>query len=187
MTDRTNETDRAASEALGLCVVANVAQETDHGEGGLEIRAGLRHFAPGAKLWIAPPRWWNGHVTVAGRHRGNGRRYTTIVVQERFLENFRVGAVHSPALHRALGGGSWSAEEAERYVRYRAVPRLAAQVQWAGEEFLRYATAVTDPPPMELEHEGVTYHLAHFNARRARYSPLPPPVEPSPPSPPVGG
>ncbi|MGW3045851.1 hypothetical protein ACWC9T_38925 [Kitasatospora sp. NPDC001159] len=37
---------------------------------------------------------------------------------------------------------------------------------------------------MELEFEGATHHLAHFNANRARYSPLPPPAEPSPP--PIG-
>ena len=32
---------------------------------------------------------------------------------------------------------------------------------------------VTDPPPMELTRQGQTYYLAHFNARRAIYSPSP--------------
>jgi len=36
---------------------------------------------------------------------------------------------------------------------------------------------VTDPPPAELEDNGRTYHLAHFNAYRAIYSPHPPPPE----------
>lgn len=97
-------TDATGPELLGICVVANVAQETSHGEGGLEIRKGLRHFAPGAKVWIAPPAWGDGgeRVIVAGRHRGNSRRYMRIVIESRFLVNFRVRAVYSPALARAL-------------------------------------------------------------------------------------
>ncbi|MFI6846635.1 hypothetical protein [Kitasatospora sp. NPDC050467] len=170
-------------EAPGLCVVANVARETTHGEGGLEIRTGLRHFAAGAKVWIAPLRWGGPDVHVVGRHRGNGRRYTGIVVPRRFLENFRVATVHSPALLRALGGGPlWTAEDAESYVRFWGTPRLAAQVHVPGEPFVRRIRPVTDPPPMELEYEGATYYLAHFNANRARSSPLPPPAEPSPPA-----
>ncbi|MFJ9953367.1 hypothetical protein [Kitasatospora sp. NPDC091207] len=56
-------------QPLGICLVANVAQETSHGEGGLEIHQGLRHFAPEAKVWIAPPAWGDGgeSVIVAGR------------------------------------------------------------------------------------------------------------------------
>ena len=38
------------------CVVANVAEETAHGEGGLDIHQGLRHFAAGAKVWVLPPQ-----------------------------------------------------------------------------------------------------------------------------------
>jgi hypothetical protein len=40
---------------------------------------------------------------------------------------------------------------------------------------------VTDPPPMELSRQGRTYYLAHFNARRAIYSPHAPPAEPPTP------
>ncbi|MFB8167472.1 hypothetical protein ACFC60_05895, partial [Kitasatospora purpeofusca] len=67
---------------------------------------------------------------------------------------------------------------------YWGTPRLETQVEVEGTDCTRWAPPVTDPPPMELELEGRTYHLAHFNANRARYSPLLPPVEPSPP--PVG-
>ncbi|MFG2692739.1 hypothetical protein [Kitasatospora sp. NPDC048407] len=65
-------------EPLGICVVANVAQETSHGHGGLEIRRGLQHFAPGAKVWIAPPVWGDGgeRVIVSGRHQSNSRTGT---------------------------------------------------------------------------------------------------------------
>ncbi|WP_327001908.1 hypothetical protein OHA72_43310 [Dactylosporangium sp. NBC_01737] len=37
---------------------------------------------------------------------------------------------------------------------------------------------VPDPPPMELDVDGTTVYLAHFNHRRARYSALEPPTEP---------
>lgn len=37
---------------------------------------------------------------------------------------------------------------------------------------------VSDPPPLEVVRDGTTLYLAHFNYRKARYSALPPPVEP---------
>lgn len=177
-------------EPLGLCLVANVAQETSHGEGGLEIRKGLRHFAPGAKVWIAPPAWGDGgeRVIVAGRHRRNHRRYMRIVIERRFLTNFRVRSVYSPALVRALmelepgeeelgAGFLWAPEAAEMVARSWNTPTMEARV-----DGLPYwpSRLVTDPPPLELHLDGTTYYLAHFNARGARYSPEPPPAEPSP-------
>ncbi|MEV7598656.1 hypothetical protein AB0O91_14865 [Kitasatospora sp. NPDC089797] len=126
-------TEATGPEPLGVCLVANVAQETTHGEGESETRTGLRHFAPGAKVWIAPPAWGDGgeSVIVAGRHRGGGRRYTRIVIRSRHLENFRVSAVHSPAVVRALTGAApgeekefgarflWPPEQAESWARSR--------------------------------------------------------------------
>jgi hypothetical protein len=49
-------------------VVANVAGETAHGEDGLDIRQGLRHFVAGARVWVLPPQWGDGgtDVLVAG-------------------------------------------------------------------------------------------------------------------------
>ncbi|GAA2794527.1 hypothetical protein [Crossiella cryophila] len=44
------------AELLAWCVVANVAAETAHGPGGQESRQGLKHFAPGAKVWVLPPQ-----------------------------------------------------------------------------------------------------------------------------------
>ncbi|MFJ3791357.1 hypothetical protein [Kitasatospora sp. NPDC090091] len=131
-------TDAIGPEPLGICLVANVAQETGCGEGGLEIRQGLRHFASGAKVWIAPPAWGDGgeSVIVAGRHRGNSRRYTRIVIKSRFLVNFRVRAVYSPALVRALTEAEpgeerefgarflWPPEQAESWARSWNTPRL---------------------------------------------------------------
>lgn len=57
---------------LGFGVVANVVGETAHGEGGLELRHGLRHFAAGARVWVLPVQWGDGsdQDIVAGHHRG---------------------------------------------------------------------------------------------------------------------
>ena len=62
----------AEGELLTWCVVANVLAETTHGEGGEDVQRGLKHFAPGAKVWVLPPQWGDGgeSVVVAGRHRG---------------------------------------------------------------------------------------------------------------------
>jgi hypothetical protein len=95
----------AGQELLGFCVVANVAEWTAHGEGGLRRQRGLRHFAPGAKVWVLPVQWGDGgdSVIVVGHHRGtHGRGYARIVIRRRHLTGFRAAAVYSPALMRAL-------------------------------------------------------------------------------------
>lgn len=171
-------------QPLAWCVVANVAHETAQGEGGLEIRAGLKHFAPGAKVWVLPPQWGDGgeQVIVVGRHRGSAGPYIQIVVPRRHLTNYRVRAVYSPAVLRALTKPLrklgrrprlWeSREEAENAANWWRQPTIEAQFD---DE--PWWVMVPDPPPLDLERNGKTYHLAHFNARRARYSSQPPPVE----------
>src|SRR5689334_13524308 len=47
-----------------FCVAANVAEETAHGEGGLELRRGIKHFPTGAKVWVLPPQWGDGGAKV---------------------------------------------------------------------------------------------------------------------------
>ncbi|MFJ9950853.1 hypothetical protein [Kitasatospora sp. NPDC091207] len=154
-------------EPLGLCVVANVSQVTAHGDGGRELRAGLRHFAPGAKVWIAPPSWdrWDPAVTVVGRHRGNHRRNVTIVVQRRFLADLLVRGIYSPTLLAKLGG-SWKADTADEFARFWGGPRLETRVEIGGR--LRRAPPVLDPPPPEMEYEGtVAPSRTHRCDRRA--------------------
>jgi hypothetical protein len=92
-------------ELLGFCVVANIAEWTAHGESGILRQRGLRHFAPGAKVWVLPVQWGDGgdSVIVVGQHRGTrGRGYARIVIRRRHLTGFRVAAVYSPALMRAF-------------------------------------------------------------------------------------
>ncbi|MFJ9460651.1 hypothetical protein ACIRST_36970 [Kitasatospora sp. NPDC101447] len=85
------------------CVVANVAATTTHGPDGAQVRSGLRHFAPGARLWVSPPRYpdEDGDVHVVGLHRGGGRRHISVIIRRRHLEGFRVRRLHEPAVRRA--------------------------------------------------------------------------------------
>src|SRR5437868_3453722 len=76
-----------------FCVVANIAEQTAHGEGGLELRLGVKHFPPGAKVWVLPPQWGDGadQLIIAGHHRGtHGRRFARMVLARRHLTGFRV-------------------------------------------------------------------------------------------------
>lgn len=169
-----------------VCVVANVAGETAHGEGGLDIRQGLRHFAAGAKVWVLPPQWGDGgaNVMVVGYHRGTrGRGLARMVIPRRHLTGFRVQAVYSPVVARELtrpltelgrdhAPAMWpTREDAEKTAAsWRDCPLDALLDN-------RWSCTVSDPPPLELSRDGQTYFLAHFNAHRAIYSSEPPPGE----------
>ena len=175
-------------------MVANIAEETARGEGGLDLARGTRHFAAGAKVWVLPAQWGDGgdQLIVAGHHRGTRGRHglARMVISRRHLSGFRVLAIYSPAVLRALTRPltefgrdrpplMWSSrEEAEQMAAsWRDFPVTAH-----AEDGPRSFTArVTDPPPMELTSEGQTYYLAHFNAHRAVYSPQVPPSEAGPP------
>jgi hypothetical protein len=178
--------DHRAVEPLTWCVVANVAAGTNNGDGGLEIRSGLRRFAPGARLWVLRSAFQSSYrrVNVVGRHRGRGHRLIHIIIELRGLTNFRVQPVYSPAVYTALNrpweptggrrfGVLWDGfEQAQEYADLWNQPQLQARFDGAG------GGTVADPPPMEVERDGKTYYLAHFNSRYARYSSLPPPTEP---------
>jgi hypothetical protein len=67
--------DMTAGQRLGgFCVVANVAEETARGEGGLELSRGVRHFAAGIipRGCGAPARrqsrWQRRGATCRSRH-----------------------------------------------------------------------------------------------------------------------
>lgn len=93
------------AEVLAWCVVANVAAHTTHGPDGVEVRRGLKHFAPGAKLWVLPPQWGDGgeKLFVVGHHRGRGTgRLARLVIDRYHLTNFRVRGIYSPAVYREL-------------------------------------------------------------------------------------
>lgn len=96
------------------CVIANVAREP-HPEGSPpEMRAGTKHFAPGAKLYCAPPLWGDGcaKLRVLGRHRGGGPKLIEIVVATKWLTGWRARKVFHPHVVATLGDWWGDTEEA---------------------------------------------------------------------------
>ena len=168
-----------------ICVVANVAEETAHGEGGLEVRRGVSTSRPGRRSGCchrfggtAASTLWSWATTAApvdaAWYDAHARRHLT---------GFRVQPVYRPAVVRELTrpttesssdfgpGMRATRKEAEEVAeRWRDYP-LEARLDG------RTYTAVSDPPPQELSRGGRTYYLAHFNAYRAIYSAEPPAEE----------
>lgn len=158
-------------------MVANVASLTAHQDAGLELQRGLKHFSPGAKLWVLPEQgrgYGPGRLVTIGQHRGSSR-YIRIVVARRHLQRFRPQGVYSPAVYRAM-----------QYMRLWPnrddIARLA--LEWntfpleARFDDSSALVMVTDPPPLELDRGGRRYFLARLDGRRASYSSQPPPTEP---------
>jgi len=90
------------------CLVANVVAERRAGPGGMDVRRGTKHFAPGAKVYCLPPLWDSYHkvrgfdkIVVVGRHR-RSHRYMTIVTRTEWLTNWRVQLVYSPPVIREM-------------------------------------------------------------------------------------
>lgn len=130
------DADRPDEPVLNWAVVANVCDETRFGEGDALARQGVKHFPPGAKVWVLPAQWGDGwdRALVVGRHRGAPRPLAQMVVPLEHLEDFRVEAVYSPALDREMRKPSepargepvqWSSkEQAEDMIRRHPLTRL---------------------------------------------------------------
>jgi len=105
------------------CPVANMVRERPYGPGGREIRRGSKHFAPGAKLYCFPALWGDGYVQiqVIGRHRAT-HRYVNMIVNEKWLTNWRVRLAYSPHVIRELlplwDGTERSRERAQEIVDF---------------------------------------------------------------------
>lgn len=166
-----------SGEVLGWGVVANVVRERLHGE-DLEVRSGLKHFTGGTRVWVSRP--WNGdggeRLWVVGPAR-RSRRPVRVIVRRIHLERPRARAVYSPAVLRRLEGVTGMLHDTLGASR-RWAASMATRVLEAEVDHPRRWLWVPDPPPMELDVDGTTVHLAHFNHRRARYSVHPPPMEP---------
>lgn len=78
------------------CIVGNIIGAHYWGE-QKEIRYGTKHFRPGAKLYCTFPYGGMGHenIRVFGKPRGQ-RRMITIVIEARYVKNFRLQKVYDP-------------------------------------------------------------------------------------------
>lgn len=109
------------------CLVGNIIAERPYGPGGHEKRSGTKHFSPDTKVYCLPVRWGDGYerITVIGRHRGS-KRFVTMVVQSKWITNWRAKEVYQPEVLRRIqqemsssSGWPWrSKKEVEQYVRF---------------------------------------------------------------------
>jgi len=101
--EQLRETDTATMVGPVWCPVANMVRERPYGPGGRELRRGSKHFAPGAKLYCFPALWGDGYeqIQVIGRHRAT-HRYVKMIINEKWLTNWRVQLAYSPHVIREL-------------------------------------------------------------------------------------
>jgi hypothetical protein len=111
------------------CPVANMVRERPYGPGGREIRRGSKRFAPGAKLYCYPALWGDGYeqIQVIGRHRAT-HRYVKMIVNEKWLINWRVQLAYSPHVIRELWPG-WDGTEQSRGQAQEIVDFMTARVK----------------------------------------------------------
>ena len=86
------------------CPVANMKAERAFGPGGVEVKRGSKHFAPGAKLYCDRASWgavYYDQIQVVGHHRAS-HRYVTMIVSSSWLTNWRVELAYSPYVIRAF-------------------------------------------------------------------------------------
>lgn len=120
------------------CAVATMGAERLFGyRDATETRAGTRHFAPGARLYLCyivnygqTRRGSDDYdIEVVGRHRAT-RRFVRLIVRASWLENWRVDLVYSPSAIRLLqpywdGTESSKAEAAYRVASLKPFDRSA--------------------------------------------------------------
>lgn len=79
-------------------VVANIKKQIPHGEGGVELKSGLRKFKGGAKVFIVGAFYGTCESLVAiGQHRNSGK-YISCIIPVNTVENLRVKKVYKPQI-----------------------------------------------------------------------------------------
>jgi hypothetical protein len=120
------------------CPVATMGVERLFGhQDTTETRAGTRHFAPGARLYLCHVMNYahtrrgqdDMDLEVVGRHRAT-RRFVRLLVRASWLENWRVDLVYSPTVIRLLqpywdGTAESKAEAASRVAGLKSFDRSA--------------------------------------------------------------
>lgn len=92
-----------------LCAVANVVPERRYGPGGFGAKKGTKLFVANAKVYVIDYFWGMGaeNVTVIGHHRKSHKLITTVMKSEH-LENWRIGALYSPAILDKVSEQQWN-------------------------------------------------------------------------------
>ena len=110
------------NEQFVWCPVANVSREPIPSLPAGEFKLGLKHLAPGARVYCFPVRWGDGgeRLQVLGRHRGGGPRLIHRIVASKWLTNWRVRKVFQPHVVAAMRG-YWADSDEGREMATRMV------------------------------------------------------------------
>jgi hypothetical protein len=109
--------DDAGQPAPIWCLVANVVQTRRYGFGGTETRRGLRIFDGGARVYLSGLLDCYEALPVVGLSR-RPHRLVNVVVQARFLTDWRPRMVYSPAVLRAIAAADAGLDLPSRYRRW---------------------------------------------------------------------
>lgn len=84
------------------CLVGNIAGAHEFGEAH-EIKYGTKHFSSGTKVFVnlVYPGPGNKRIMVIGIPR-NRRNYIEVVIQRKYVENFRIQKVFKPAVLKRM-------------------------------------------------------------------------------------
>lgn len=121
------------------CLTAYVKDENELGEDH-RIVHGTRHFAPGTKVWLHPPNYWDGRAGAIGIPRYSNK-LTRVILDTKKLKGFRAEKVYNKEILTALaysyepwpfcrfapvmaGGGNWGPQETSRERILKTIEQL---------------------------------------------------------------
>ncbi len=123
-------------------LVGNIVKEHEFGEEKV-IKPGTKHFSAGTKVYLAPASWGDGYerIRVIGIGRGN-RKYIEIVMQSKYIENFRMQKVYKPAIVKRMlnsencwwGDSDDARKEIIKYLKFLSPEEAEKQISLLQEE-----------------------------------------------------
>ena len=96
------KTEKVELPSSLVCLAGNIVDEHTYGKDN-QIVHGTKHFSPGTKVYCYYVTGGDGfqRFYACGKLRGR-RSYITVVMDSKYIENFRATVVYSPSLIRKL-------------------------------------------------------------------------------------
>lgn len=106
-TMETPKEEQSIEQEWQWCLVGNIVGEHEYGENH-ELRQGNKQFRPNAKVFVNLIYAGMGHqsILVIGTPR-HSYKYIEIVIERRYVENFRLQKVFKPAVLRKMNQSEW--------------------------------------------------------------------------------
>ncbi len=100
--DEISSSGKLSDQDWRWCLVGNIVETHEYGEDH-EMKTGSKHFAPGAKVFMAPVRWGDGYerISVIGKPRKK-QNYVEVIMRSELIENLRMQRVYKPAVLRRM-------------------------------------------------------------------------------------